>query len=142
MSNFVGIQRTDKYTIRYPNVSLHLTRSKVLHDKRRRIWDRAFTTKGRLIVAPTMTNSNTDRTLLALREYEGRVRGFTNQLISVLDSKTGQSINATRWFNFYSFDIMGDMAFGTSIFACRIRVLGISRDFGSLFLKKFKKNPY
>ncbi|TVY92722.1 Cytochrome P450 monooxygenase [Lachnellula willkommii] len=81
--------------VTYPNVSLQLTRSRVLHDKRRRIWDRAFTMK-------------------ALREYESRVRTYTNQLISVLDTKTGQSINASLWFNFYSFDIMGDMAFGQS----------------------------
>lgn len=57
---------------------------------------------------------STNETLIALREYESRVRTFTNQLISVLDSKTGQSIDASRWFNFYSFDIMGDMAFGKS----------------------------
>ncbi|TVY48702.1 Cytochrome P450 monooxygenase [Lachnellula occidentalis] len=93
---------------------LVLTRSKVLHDKRRKIWDRAFTMKGRMLFESIETTPSTDETLLALREYEGRVRTFTNELISVLDSKTGQSIDASLWFNFFSFDIMGDIAFGQS----------------------------
>ncbi|TVY35049.1 Cytochrome P450 monooxygenase [Lachnellula subtilissima] len=101
--------------VTYPNVSLQLTRSRVLHDKRRKIWDRAFTMKGEMsFECIEKTISSTDEALLALREYESRVRTFTNELISVLGSKTGQSLNASRWFNFYSFDIMGDMAFGQS----------------------------
>ncbi|TVY16496.1 Cytochrome P450 monooxygenase FCK2 [Lachnellula arida] len=112
---FVDIAKANKCTTRYPNVSLQLTRSRVLHDKRRRIWDRAFTMKGKMLFKLIeKTTSSTDETLLALREYESRVRTYTNQLISVLDTKTGQSINASLWFNFYSFDIMGDMAFGQS----------------------------
>lgn len=31
-----------------------------------------------------------------------------------LDNLEGQSVNASRWFNFYSFDVMGDLAFGKS----------------------------
>lgn len=50
---------------------------------------------------------------LALRDYEGRVRLYTDQLISQLNEHSGKAINACQWFNFYSFDIMGDMAFGT-----------------------------
>jgi tryprostatin B 6-hydroxylase len=52
--------------------------------------------------------------VLALREYEGRVRGFTDQLISQLNEHSGESMNASRWFNYFSFDMMGEMAFGKS----------------------------
>jgi hypothetical protein len=52
--------------------------------------------------------------VLALREYEGRVRGFTDQLITQLNEHSGESMNASRWFNYFSFDMMGDMAFGKS----------------------------
>jgi hypothetical protein len=51
---------------------------------------------------------------LALRGYEGRVRKYTDQLISQLNANAGTAINACKWFNFFSFDIMGDMAFGQS----------------------------
>jgi hypothetical protein len=51
---------------------------------------------------------------LALRGYEGRVRKYTDQLISQLNANAGKAINACKWFNFFSFDIMGDMAFGES----------------------------
>lgn len=60
------------------------------------------------------TDPKANSNFVALRAYEGRVRSFTDQLISLLDSNTGKAVNAARWFNFYSFDIMGDMAFGQS----------------------------
>jgi len=50
----------------------------------------------------------------ALREYEHRVTGFTDGLISQLNAHAGESLNASRWMNYYSFDMMGDMAFGKS----------------------------
>ncbi|KAE9378415.1 cytochrome P450 monooxygenase-like protein [Stipitochalara longipes BDJ] len=78
--------------VSYPNTSLHLTRSRIEHDKRRKIWDRGFT----------------------LREYEHRVTGFTDDLISQLNAHAGESLNASRWMNYYAFDMMGDMAFGKS----------------------------
>jgi hypothetical protein len=40
--------------VSYPNTSLHLTRSRIEHDKRRKIWDRGFSAKcqsaGRLLI--------------------------------------------------------------------------------------------
>jgi cytochrome P450 family 628 len=50
----------------------------------------------------------------ALREYEHRVQGFTNDLISQLNAHSGEALNASRWMNYYAFDMMGDMAFGKS----------------------------
>jgi hypothetical protein len=51
---------------------------------------------------------------LALRDYEPRVTGYTDQLLLQLEKTKGNPIDMTTWFNFYSFDIMGDMAFGKS----------------------------
>jgi hypothetical protein len=50
----------------------------------------------------------------ALRAYEHRVTGFTDDLISQLNSHSGEPVNASRWMNYYAFDMMGDMAFGKS----------------------------
>ncbi|OBT38604.1 hypothetical protein VE00_11101 [Pseudogymnoascus sp. WSF 3629] len=78
-----------------PNPSLQLTRNRNTHDKRRKVWDQAFSAR-------------------ALRNYEGRVDGYVDQLIAQLDNLANQPVNASLWFNFYSFDVMGDLAFGKS----------------------------
>lgn len=97
--------------IAIPDKALNLERDKLTHDTRRKVWDRGFSAKGVccLIVYWIRLTG-----FLALRDYEGRVRLYTDQLISQFNERSGQAINACQWFNFYSFDIMGDMAFGTS----------------------------
>jgi len=35
-------------------------------------------------------------------------------LLAHIEKTKGQSVNVTDWFNFYSFDVMGDLAFGKS----------------------------
>lgn len=37
---------------------------------------------------------------------------YTKQLITKIDASQGSSLNIATWFNFYSFDVMGDLAFG------------------------------
>ena len=78
-----------------PLVSMHTARSRALHDRRRRIWSVAFSDK-------------------ALRGYETRIRGYGERLKKQLASLNGNSVNASKWFNYYSFDVMGDLAFGES----------------------------
>lgn len=34
--------------------------------------------------------------------------------MSQIDKHAGKPMNATDWFNFYSFDVMGDLAFGAN----------------------------
>ncbi|PMD67138.1 cytochrome P450 monooxygenase-like protein [Hyaloscypha bicolor E] len=75
-----------------PNKSLQLERDRLTHDKRRKVWDRAFT----------------------LRDYESRVVGHASTLINQLQARSGHEVDASLWFNFYSFDVMGDLAFGRS----------------------------
>ncbi|KAK9771404.1 hypothetical protein SCAR479_11883 [Seiridium cardinale] len=84
------------YDIIHPVISLQMTRNKEDHAVRRKVWDRAFSAK-------------------ALREYEPRVQKYTDQLIEQLDKQKGKSLDTTAWFNFYSFDVMGDLAWGKSL---------------------------
>lgn len=52
--------------------------------------------------------------MIALRDYEPRVIDYTNQLLARIEATKGSPINMTDWFNFYSFDVIGDLAFGKS----------------------------
>lgn len=83
------------YDITRPMISIQSLRIKALHDQRRRIWSPAFSDK-------------------ALRGYEERIRNHRNQLIDQIKVFNGQPFNVSKWFNLYSFDVMGDLAFGTS----------------------------
>ncbi|QSZ30648.1 hypothetical protein DSL72_000206 [Monilinia vaccinii-corymbosi] len=78
-----------------PYKNLQLERDRATHEKRRKVWDRGFSVK-------------------ALRNYEGRVTGYADELVSQLDASRGKPVNATCWFNSYSFDVIGDLAFGKS----------------------------
>ncbi|KIV92758.1 hypothetical protein PV10_04027 [Exophiala mesophila] len=75
--------------------SLHQTRSKKLHDRRRRTWARGFSAQ-------------------ALRNYEPRVDVYTDSLVKQVEAHSGQPLDVSRWFNYYSFDVMGDLAYGKS----------------------------
>ncbi|KAG6034540.1 hypothetical protein E4U41_006500 [Claviceps citrina] len=81
------------YNIEQPAISVHMTRNKDDHTRRRKTWDKAFSTK-------------------ALRDYEPRVVKYTHALLQQIEHSQGMPFDASKWFNFYSFDVMGDMAFG------------------------------
>jgi tryprostatin B 6-hydroxylase len=85
----------DAYDVTHPVVSLHSYRDRQLHDNRRRAWSAAF--------------GDT-----ALRGYEKRIRKYRDMLISTFTATEGKPINVVQWFNNYSFDIVGDLAFGQS----------------------------
>ncbi|KAJ5817645.1 Cytochrome P450 [Penicillium robsamsonii] len=83
------------YTVLEPRVSLQMVRNKQVHAQRRKAWDQGFSTR-------------------ALRDYEPRVSHYTEQLIQVIEREVGNQINMAQWFNYYSFDVMGDLSFGKS----------------------------
>ncbi|KAF7513029.1 hypothetical protein GJ744_011295 [Endocarpon pusillum] len=85
----------DWYDLTLPMVSLQTTRHKATHDRRRRLWSTAFSDK-------------------ALKGYEERISRYQQRLIAQVSSFGGQPVNVTTWFNLYSFDVMGDLAFGSS----------------------------
>ena len=83
------------YDLTKPRVSLQMLRVKALHDQRRRIWSPAFSDK-------------------ALRGYEQRTNKYGDQLLSRIQAFDGQPVNVSKWFNLYTFDVMGDLAFNAS----------------------------
>ncbi|KAJ0414329.1 cytochrome P450 [Aspergillus carlsbadensis] len=83
------------YTLELPAASMHTTRNRAEHDRRRRVWSPAFSDK-------------------ALRGYEARIEGYNKALIRQIEAFNGKPINISQWFNFWSFDVMGDLAFGQS----------------------------
>ncbi|KAL3420396.1 benzoate 4-monooxygenase cytochrome P450 [Phlyctema vagabunda] len=85
----------------YPNTSLHATRDREEHDKRRRVWDHAFSAK-------------------ALRNYEGSVSKYANEVVSQISKRSGEPLNATLWSYLFAFDVMGDLAFGKSFDALKV----------------------
>lgn len=70
---------------------MHTGRNRAEHDKRRRMWSPGFSDK-------------------ALRDYEVRMRPYGAELQQRLAVVEGQSLDASKWFNYYSFDAMGDLA--------------------------------
>ena len=83
------------YNSTNPMVSLQSTRDRKEHDQRRRVWSAAFSDQ-------------------ALRGYDIRIRGYRDKLIKRLDEFSGAPVNITKWFMLYNFDVMGDLAFGSS----------------------------
>ncbi|KAL4951186.1 cytochrome P450 [Aspergillus filifer] len=88
-------RKSPTYDQQYPRVSLVTTRDTQQHTQLRKIWDRGFNTR-------------------ALKDYSCRVQKHAVRLSDVLDSSLDQSIDITRWMNYYIFDVMGDLAFGKS----------------------------
>lgn len=91
------------YQVLAPESSIQTDRDAATHAARRKVWDRGFSTK-------------------ALRNYEPRVEHYTEKLVAHIDSHTSQGqsqgqlkpLDASLWFNFYSFDVMGDLSLGES----------------------------
>ncbi|KAK5988243.1 Cytochrome P450 monooxygenase FCK2 [Cladobotryum mycophilum] len=81
------------YSLFHPSVSLHTVRDHKDHARRRKVWDKGFAAK-------------------ALRYYEPGVAEYTRQLLHQINESEGKAMNVSTWFNFYSFDVMGDLAFG------------------------------
>ncbi|CAK7204871.1 hypothetical protein SEUCBS139899_007633 [Sporothrix eucalyptigena] len=94
-SNRTSCTKGPWYNILHPLESLQMIRVKEAHAVRRKTWDRGFGSK-------------------ALRDYEPRVAGYTDELIRQIDARLGKPVNVTEWFNNYSFDVMSDLAFGKS----------------------------
>jgi len=83
------------YDLAWPLVSLHSTRDNLQHAQRRRVWSQGFSDK-------------------AVRGYETRIRQYQDKLVAGLVETRGHPTNFTQWMKLYSFDIMGDLAFGKS----------------------------
>ena len=85
--------KADWYDLTHPMVSMHTTRDKAQHNARRRVWSGAFSDK-------------------AVRGYEERIGTYQQQLVDQICAHKGEGVNVTKWFSMYSFDVIGDLAFG------------------------------
>ena len=85
--------KADWYDNLKPLHAINTTRSKQLHEKRRRIWDMGFSQK-------------------SLDMYEPRVLYHASQLASQLTASAGKPVNATEWFSYFAFDVMSELSFG------------------------------
>ncbi|KAL1990145.1 hypothetical protein VTN49DRAFT_5984 [Thermomyces lanuginosus] len=83
------------YDLTAPVRSLHSHRIRAVHDRRKRVWSSAFSDK-------------------ALRGYEMRIRVHRQKLFQALNARANEKINISDWFNFYSYDVMGDLALAQS----------------------------
>jgi cytochrome P450 len=78
-----------------PLKSVFETRVKSLHDKRRRVWDRALSTK-------------------CLADYQVRIDMHVNELVSEIRKRDGAPWDASEWFKYFSLDVVGDIGFSES----------------------------
>ncbi|KAH9897745.1 high nitrogen upregulated cytochrome P450 monooxygenase 2 [Cubamyces lactineus] len=62
------------------------------HLRRRKPWNRAFN-------------------MVSLKDFEPLVSNRTRQLVDLLGSKKGE-VNLSKWFSWFTYDLMSDMAFG------------------------------
>ena len=76
-----------------PLTAINTTRSKALHEKRRKIWDMGFSQK-------------------ALDVYEPRVLHYATQLSTAFNAFGSKPVNATAWFSYFGFDVMSELTFG------------------------------
>ncbi|OCK75773.1 putative cytochrome P450 [Lepidopterella palustris CBS 459.81] len=76
----------------YPRASIHTTRDHAWHHERRRIWSPAFSDK-------------------ALRGYEKRIAAYNTALVDRIAGMVDRPVHVSQWFNYYSFDVMGELAF-------------------------------
>lgn len=87
------------YQMSYPLLSMHQTRDKPTHDKRRRIWDHAFSAKCYSNFRPFVLRRSAND-LLALRNYNSRVEKYADELITQLERFSGGPVNVSKWYNY------------------------------------------
>ncbi|KAJ7499558.1 cytochrome P450 [Mycena latifolia] len=92
--NFGGLNKARFYeSVRPPSAAPNLIElTGEAHAAKRRVWNRAMTSA-------------------SLREYEPLISTRANQLVRRLAEQNG-NVDLVAWFDFFSLDLMGDLAFG------------------------------
>ncbi|KAK2756652.1 hypothetical protein FQN54_005097 [Arachnomyces sp. PD_36] len=105
------------YDLTYPMVSLQSTRDHTLHSQRRRVWSAAFGDRN-------------------LRDYEKRMAQYRAVLLNAIGQSNNCPMDMAKWFNLFTFDVMGDLAFGSSF-----RMLETSKEHEAIRLLNFGLKP-
>ncbi|KAI1370529.1 cytochrome P450 [Hypoxylon crocopeplum] len=87
--------KTDWYDNLAPVNAVVLARSRDDHDRRRRIWDYAFSIK-------------------ALKEHEDTLLEHAQLVERAISERLDEPINVTKWFEYYGFDVMGVVQYNQS----------------------------
>lgn len=87
-----------------------MVRDPVRHRNRRRAWDRGFAIKGALSQQQDVAAFGSHET--ALTTYQKRVKEKSDLLTKQMQERAVQPVNITKWAMFYSFDVIGEVAFG------------------------------
>ncbi|KAI5864893.1 cytochrome P450 [Durotheca rogersii] len=87
--------KTDWYDNLAPVNAVVLARVPREHDWRRRIWDHAYSIK-------------------ALKQHEPTILKHALLVRDAIEERLNQSINATEWFEYYGFDVMGAVQYSKS----------------------------
>jgi cytochrome P450 len=106
--------KADWYSNDAPLTSMHTTRDRAQHDRRRKIWGPAFTAAAIRGYQARVERYN-DLLVEGLRE--GRFEGADADADAKKKGRESGEVNISEVFNWYSFDVMGDLAFGRS-FGC------------------------
>ena len=88
-------EKTPWYDTSLPLVNLHTARDRKVHELRRKVWSRAFSPK-------------------ALQEYDSRVSTYSELFCRQIRAMNGKPFDASRWFKYFAFDVMGELGFGES----------------------------
>ncbi|KAJ5166267.1 uncharacterized protein N7482_005048, partial [Penicillium canariense] len=90
-SSQAKVSKSPWYTVPELRCSLHTIRDKPEPARRRKVWDQGFTTQA-----------------------QPRISRYTEQLLQVIEDNVSHAMDMTKWFNYYAFDVMGDLSFGRS----------------------------
>jgi hypothetical protein len=52
--------------------------------------------------------------ITAIQGYDSRITKSINQLLAAIDQQNGQPMDVSKWFAFFVFDVMEDLAFNKS----------------------------
>ncbi|OAQ99808.1 hypothetical protein LLEC1_00720 [Akanthomyces lecanii] len=100
------------YEYSKPLTSLHTSRDPAVHAQRRVSWERGLNSAGKeepLLLFIDLT------TFMRRTSYKPRVAQTTHDLLEIINASQGQVFNASKWFNLYSLEVMGWMAFGRAL---------------------------
>lgn len=92
-----------------PYTAMNTTRSRPEHDKRRRSYESGLSIKGSL---STVVSRLKLISFKAVRGYETRVLHSANDLDNAFLQLVGKPINISVWFQYFAFDVMGELGFG------------------------------
>ncbi|KAI1311860.1 putative benzoate 4-monooxygenase cytochrome P450 [Xylaria venustula] len=92
MSRTENATRSSWYDLFYPYLSIATVRDQFSHDKRRRIWESAFTTNG--------------------MGYETQIREHARRMRNTVKRPTGKEVNMNLEIYHFTYNVMRDIEFG------------------------------